>query len=86
MSWFGIHFTGVGRQQRQREESLARLGKSRMHQLEQAYVEQSQAAASVKDAIVEQNDQTSELRQVIKGVVQRLQAHEKRMNLRRGTA
>lgn len=83
MNWFGIHFSGRGRQRQQREESLARVRAASMNRLEKASAEQSEAAESVKDAVLEQSQQSRALRRVVKGVVNLLQKREERLNLRR---
>jgi hypothetical protein len=83
MNWFGIFFSGRGKQRAQREQSLARLTESSMGKLEKASAEQSEATASVKEAMTEQGNQSRALRRVIKGVVSLLQEREEKMNLRR---
>lgn len=86
MSWFGVHFSGVGRQRRQREDSLARVKAACMGKLEQATADQALAAESVKESVQEQTSQTRALRRVVKGVVELLRRREEKMKIRRGPA
>lgn len=83
MNWLGVHFSGVGRQRRQREDSLARVKAACMGKLEQASAEQALAAESVKESVQEQTSQTRALRRVVKGVVELLHRREEKLNLRR---
>jgi len=86
MNWFGINFTGRGSQRQQRAESLERVKAVSMSRLDKAAAEQSEAAESVKEAVVEQTHQSRALRAVVKGVINLLQRREDRLKLRRDHA
>lgn len=86
MNWFGIHLSGVGRQRRQREDSLARVKAACMGKLEQATAAQAHAAESVKESVQEQSTQTRALRRVVKGVIELMHRREEKTNLRRDLA
>jgi hypothetical protein len=83
MKWWQFHWSGLGKQRQQRDESRSRVTEASMRDLTRAVSDNEQAAKAVKSAVSRQMEASRPLRAVLKDLIERVNSDEHFSRLRK---